>query len=631
VRFASGKDIVDDARRVILPPPTPIPHAEFCRTVFLPDGPLRGTRYNPAADPAHAVMAQQFADGRWQRIIAVGAVQTGKSLSTILVPILRNLTVLRHPVVYSLPTADKLYEGWGGKLQPSIIDSGYSDWLPDKGQGARGSQTPKFVVFRDPRTRSRAGTMYLIPGGGAKEGGKAAVTARLVCIDEVDSFKDRHSIELVCKRADSYGNRACRVLTSTVKADGEVGTEDGSMILALYEESTKSRLWFACPHCGHWQVLQWDMVTYDASDEPAAIATARYTCPHCAATWTEDDRQEALRSWRLVHDGQSIDQDTGTVIGTPKPTVAFGLLWTSLDSSLRSLGQLASEHWRASRAVKQGEHGSMRSFYRDQLCQPYRGDLGDEVPRTDQMALVARSHRGLPLGDRPEDAEVVTVGADVQKREAWWVTLGMASDLRWWIMDYGYRSTGREHSEPTPEEQVAFLDAMDRRVRKAAGIIDELGVDVGYNTDLVVQWAARKGWIPVRGDTRPSGGHRENNAGLSFLEIRRQQDRSMWHFIAGDTVKTEIMRGLVREVDEPGAGHLPKMPDAKDYLPRHLTSEVWSEKDRKWLKRTSIPNHLLDALVYAYALARLRIARPKMTAKLDLPIGSDGVFAGLMG
>jgi len=196
MRFASAVEVVDEARTVIIPPPRPIPHAEFCRTVAIPDGPLRGTRYNPPADAAHACIAEAFKDGRWQRIVAVGAVQTGKSLSTILVPVLRHLTVLRQPVVYSLPTADKLYEGWGGKLQPSIIDSGYAQWLPDKGQGARGSQTPKFVVFRDPRTRSRAGTMYLIPGGGLKEGGKSAVTAKLVCIDEVDSFRDRHSVEL---------------------------------------------------------------------------------------------------------------------------------------------------------------------------------------------------------------------------------------------------------------------------------------------------------------------------------------------------------------------------------------------------------------------------------------------------
>jgi phage terminase large subunit GpA-like protein len=268
------------------------------------------------------------------------------------------------------------------------------------------------------------------------------------------------------------------------------------------------------------------------------------------------------------------------------------------------------------------------------------GDCGafsyieDEVPRIDDMRLASRAARGYPLGEIPPDAAVVTIGADNQKREAWWLSLAMAQDLRWWIVDYGYRSTGREHSEPTPEEQRAFLDAMFSRA-KSIGRCDARGVDAGYNTDLVTGWARANDWLIVRGDNRGkhalrTGKKETELSTLSFIECRRQTDRSLWHFIDTDAVKTELARGLSRDLEEPGAGHLPAAPHAKDYLIRHLISERFDPR-AGWVKRPSIPNHLWDCLVYAYALARLRIARPKMTAKLDLPIGSDGVFAGLMG
>ena len=628
--YATADEVMRRAAAVVLPPPAPMPHDQFCRTLAIPDGPLRGTRYNPAGDPAHAVMAQQITSGIWQRIIAVGAVQTGKSLATILVPVLRHLTILRQPVVYSLPTITKIQEGWAGKLQPSISDSGYQSWLPDKGQGAKGSQTPKFVTFRDPQTNARAGTLYLIPGGGVSESAQAAVTASLVCVDEVDSFPSRHRVELVCKRADSYGPRATRILTSTVKLDGEDGSESGSIILALYEESTASRLWFRCPHCGHWQPLEWDRVRYEDNDEPTAIATARYYCEDCGAGWTDDDRLRALSDWRLVHRGQSVDQATGSVIGAPPPTVAFGLLWTSLDSSLRNLGHIAAEHWRATRAAASGDHGPMRSFVRDQLCRPYRGDLDDERPRHDQMGLAARAHRGHPYGDIPREAEIISTGCDVQKREAWWLTLGMASDLRWWVVDFGYRSTGREHSEPTPADQIAFLDAMRDRSRKIPRAQDVCGVDVGYNTDLVVGWARRHQWLIVRGDARGSGHREQTPGGLSFIDIRRQQDRSLWHFIDGDAVKTELSKSLAREPGTPGAGHLPALIPAKEYLIRHLTSEQWDDKAQSWIKRPSAPNHLLDCLVYAWTLARMRLHRPAQAAP-TIPLATDPMLGGILG
>jgi len=311
-------------------------------------------------------------------------------------------------------------------------------------------------------------------------------------------------------------------------------------------------------------------------------------------------------------------------------THKFSIMWTALESPFPMLldGQrvpvvqgLCREYLAAEASTNAGDHGLMRQFMRDRLCRPYTGDLDDERPRHDDMSLAARAHQGHEYGAVPDEAAVVTVGADIQKRECWWLALGMASDLRWWIIDYGYRSTGREHSEPTPDDQRAFMDAMHLRLAKIKRI-DARGIDAGYNTDLVVPWARKNGWLLVRGDARPGGKREVVPGSLSFLDIRRQDDRSQWHFIDANPVKTELAKALARDIGTPGAGHLPRLIAQKEYLVRHLTSERWDEK-AGWVKRPGAPNHLFDCLVYAWTLARMRLAKPQQSARPSLPLFAD--------
>ena len=633
--FADVAVLNREARTVALPPTRPIPHAEFCRTLTIPDGPLQGSRYLPDADAVHACLAREITAGHWHRIVAVGAVQTGKSLSTILVPLLRHLTVLRQPCVYSQPTLTKLQEGWAGKLSPSMADSGYGDWLPDRGQGSKGSQTPKFITFREPKTRARAGTLYLIPGGGASESAQAAVTAAVVAVDEVDSFPSRHRVELVLKRADSYGSRALRILTSTVKSDTTDG-EHGSIILGFYRESTASRLHFQCPHCNHWQALEWERVTYEEANEPAAIATARYSCAGCAVMWTEDDRHRALRAWRCVHHGQQMDQATGAVIGAPPQTVAFGLLWTALDSSLRSLGQVAAEHWRASRALALGDHGPMRSFVRDQLCKGYEQPAAaSEITNKGLASLSERSDFDKRMV--PHWCTHMCGAVDVQGDRCYWAVIGLGPDDRWAICDWGYEllvpfKDGKPERAHTPADRRRVLNEIDVKFNtgwQKEGTQERMsplpglrGVDVGYLTEQVVGWLrGARGWRAVKGLGEDTIKHPGKQLELppetkTFVELRQPDGWSipLLHVI-GDNVRRYVHGCLLRDPYSPASGMIPRGLKANDVLCTHLAGEVWRDpsisKDGKTVPGFWAHPHprwdILDCVCYAIALSRLRI------------------------
>lgn len=609
--FATRESIARQARRVVLPPAAPIPHDQFCRTIAIPDGTLRGSRYIPESDPAHAAVCQQITAGKWQRIVCVGAVQTGKSLCSILVPILRHLTVLRHPVVYSQPTMAKLHEAWAGKLKPSISESGYGGWLPVEGQGAKGSQTPKFITFRDPKTKARAGTLYLLPGGGSSESAQAAVTAAVVAVDEVDSFPDRHRVELVTKRADSYGSRGLRIYTSTVKSDVVEG-EGASIILALYNESTASRLWFACPHCARWQPLEWERVRYQDANEPEAIATASYACSGCAVLWTEDDRQRALRSWRLVHSGQQVDQETGAVVGAAPLTVAFGLLWTSLDSSLRPLGQVAAEHWRASKALALGDHGPMRSFVRDQLCRPYQMTNADRPELVEGHLLNVARGSAYARGQVPPECERVVVAVDVQLRKHWWIVVGFGKNGTWFVLDWGMQSITGEMMQPTESERHLGLDRLDEMARAGFRrddgqiVMPTCAIDAGFRPQEVRPWVARNRsrWVSAKGCgeeqvsrmVKPETGKRVAYE-QGWYDVRRQENApdKVELFVAADDILDRVAADWLN-----GRGNLPR--DADHMIIQHLTGMRPGTKTR-WEPRGKY-HDLLDCLIYSRALAQ---------------------------
>ena len=642
---------VDDILRAAMAPAKPpvrsVSHADVAASLLLPDGPQAGKPYVPGNDPVHACLIREL-DCGWRSVVGVGAVQTGKSLALILVPLLRSAIHLRQAAVYAQPTKDKLHEAWAGKVLPSIDGAGLGSWLPSEGQGSRGGQTPKFIVFRDPANGYRAGMTYLIPGGGNREGAQASVTAPVVLVDECDSFDGAHKIELIGKRADSFGKRAVRIYTSTVKRDGEGDEPDKSIILGMYADSTASRLHFACPHCGEYQPLEWEQVVYDDADEETAAESARYTCAKCAVGWTDAERLKALLTWRLVHAGQSVDPG-GVVLGVAPKTSAFGLLWTALDSSLRSLPVLCQDHLRAARAVARGDHGPMRSFWRDQLCRAYRGDLQDEegakMAWPTKLRLETLSHRSdlilavdehekdgdsVHLCVRPPWVEFVTVGVDVQRGTVkgapgrlYFVAIGRGQG-RGAILGYGTVVASAPGTHPTEPELHNALERLDGVLSEWECPVVRRGVDVGDRQDELLRWIGPRmsRWWPVKGSRELRATESIDLPG--WLYGRRQDKGWLLWMVDVDSVRRVVHGELIGDQGKPGSMQMPPNLVRNDALIKHLcgTAEFmpgkWSQReaDRKhhpeWQKRVDY----LDALTYARALAYQYEHRPVRRAAL---------------
>lgn len=635
-------DLLARALRVAVPPARSTTHATVAGSLLLPDGPRQGKPYRWQDDPIHQHVVKQLDSGAWDSMALVGAVQTGKSLVSILVPMLRQLIHQRRAVVYSQPSQQKLHEAWTGKVQPAIEGAGLGKWLPTDGQGARGGQTPRFVVFRDPITRARAGMLYLIHGGGANEGAQASVSAPTVLIDEVDSFKNAHRVALIGKRADSFGRTAVRILTSTVKADGEPGAEDGSIILGLYADSTRSRLHYRCPACGGWHALDWSTVTYDGDDEATAAETVRIACPLCAASLTESDRQTMLRDSRLVHHTQTVN-DRGEVVGSAPPTRRFGLLWTALDSTLRDLPTLAIEHWRARQAVARGDHGAMRSFARDQLCQRYLGDQHADdfgntiVPTRARLAALSEAsdlHLDVDRTEKDGDsvhlchvpawAEHLTVSADVQQGgerapgRLYFLVLARGGG-RGAIVGYGSIHCAPAGRQPTVAELHAGLDRLDSLLSDWSPAVPIVlrGVDVGDRQDELLAWlSSRRKWQAIKGTGALKASEKDDRPGWIYP---RKQGAGHWLGLVETESVTRICHGEILAGNGAGSIQLPHGIERKAALILHLCATVeyqpgkWSAsaKDRPHHPEWQTRHDYLDCLAYARALAYWWETRPE--------------------
>jgi phage terminase large subunit GpA-like protein len=572
-----------------MPPPAPRTMAAFARTLRLPDGPQAGDPWDPDTEPAQRAWLEEWDSGRWSWLECIASRQRGKTLIGMLAPLLWSIVEQRRSVGVILPNLDKLAQNYEGKYKPAFDNSGYAAWFPSKGPGSRGGR-PAAISLREPESGHVAGRVYFMAlGKGASETAVSSVSPGTVLLDEADDAENAGQLANACGRIDGWGSDGRAVIVSTLN---QRGGRVGHPTLQFYGDGSKSRWGHTCPLCGECRPIEFENVN---------IAESRISCPSCGALWNEDQRRRAIAGGRFVH-------------GTDTPTRPrfFSLILWELDFLRGSLPTVVNEFKAACIAKDGGDRSLWVTFVNKRLCrEDTEGD--GEIPQTIDLHLAARTTKSPHArGTLPPGCSVVTIGADTGKREAWWLSLGMRPDLSWYISDWSVKTTGDHRAEPTPDQQRDMLDRMRERATRT-GRADAMGVDVGYNTDLVAPWAKAHGFRLMRGDSRPTGRKDEdhNRTLPSWAEARRQDDGSVWLFIDGAAVKAEIAKALAREPGEPGAGHLPIGQEAGDWLIRHLTSEVWDSKHQTWVRRPGRDNHLLDCLVYAWALAMIELTRPK--------------------
>lgn len=445
-------------------------------------------------------------------------------------------------------------------------------------------------LVKDARARDSNNTLLhkQFPGGHITMAGAnspaslASRPIRVVLADEVDRYPSSAGTEgdpvnLARKRTATFWNRKVGLFsTPTVKG--------ASRIAAAFLESDQRRYFVPCPHCGEHQHLQWAQVQWpDAAPEQAA-----YACRHCAALWTDADKNRAVRigEWRATAEG--------------RPGVA-GFHLNELYSPWRSFAEIVRDFLSAKQSPE-----TLKTWVNTSLGETWEEQAGE---KPEWEALLARCEPYAPL-TVPRGGLMLACGVDTQDNRLA-VTVkaygaGEESWLIWW---------GELFGDPALPDVWQQLDEIRRRdyphasgatLRILATAIDS----GGHHTQAVYDYARRnraEHVLAIKGASQP-GKPALSRPSLQDLNHRGQQVKAgvqLWT-VGVDGIKS-MLYGRMKLTDGPGAMHW-YQGLAGDYF-RQLTAEKLVTRFHKgfprqeWHLPSGQRNEALDTEGYAYAAA----------------------------
>jgi phage terminase large subunit GpA-like protein len=594
--------------------------------IVLPNGPFAGQRYRHRYHPASRHWFGAIDSGRWRRFAATAPTQNGKTLMGYVAPVLYHLFELQETVIVGLPSMDMANDKWSEDFLPLIEASRYREHMPDSGEGSRGGQVKRSIHFKNGAT-----LRFLSGGGGDKK--RAGYTARVLAVTETDgmdesseSSREADKIEQLEGRTRAFGDGARIYLECTVSIDtGRIWQE--------VQHGTDSRILRPCPHCAKYvapereNLLGWQT----AETEGVSGETSHWTCPACAAPWTEAERWAASAQSMLVHRGQEVTPE-GEIVGEAAATQTFGLRWSAVDNPFATAKQLGVEEWRAARAAnRENADRKMRQFV---WCLPYESPDLDLTP-LDPDAVASRSandKRGVP----PSDTIAVVVGVDTGKRKLHWTAIALRSSGGLAVIEYGSQTVEADRLGTTKalllalgQLEIYFGDGWTGAAGQSWSPA-QVWIDSGWHehTDAVYSFCAtaNKGLDPGKEQFRPAKGYGEGQmlVGRYVAPTKRSRDvlfvGDNYHLARlrrngrlvpgvivahcdGDHWKSKLHDRLSMPADQPDAMTLYRPADPFEHaeFTAHLTAEKQVESFvpgrgtvRKW-ERISRKNHWLDS------------------------------------
>lgn len=414
--------------------------AQFAeQELVISDGPYPGKlRWN--RQPYTKLFVDLVDSGRWNRIVATGPVQSGKTLISSILPILYHLFEMREKVIFGLPDMDMASDKWHEDILPAIAVTRYAEQLPSSGRGSKGG-TPDVVRFRN------GAALKFMSGHGGDEM-RSAYTARVVVITETDKMdtasetsREADPITQLEARTKAFGDRKRIYMECTVSTtEGRTWKE--------YTGGTATKILIRCPLCSARVSPERDNLIgwKEAESEFTAKAAAAFFCPSCGEVWTEEQRRQANAEAIVIHRGQELTP-AGEIIEPPAATYTLGFRWSAVNNLFLSAGDMGLDEWKADRSddsdnaqkaicqflwatPHEPESKELNPLSSEAL--EHRGDCGHKGPCEGQPG----PHRE-PRGVVPEWAFCVTLGIDVGKEWSHWVATAWAKDATSHVIDYG--------------------------------------------------------------------------------------------------------------------------------------------------------------------------------------------------
>lgn len=398
---------------------------EFAEAEFVhPKGKFANQLFRRERQPYSGLLLAEL-DGcrtpKWRRRAILGPTQSGKTVTSYVLPTLWHVFERGENVICGVPMLDMAADKWEDDLKPAIESSRYRDLLPRSGPGSRGG-TPTTITFRNGRW-----IRFMGAGGGPQQ--RSGKETRVLIMTEVDKYDppgepvgvEGSKFDQLEGRLRSWGLHAIVYMECTAtNTDGRIWQE--------YKNGTASRIICPCPHCGHWvspereDLFGWQ----DTETKLAAGRGAYFACPSCSGRIGEQQRLEMNLAGRLLHRGQEVTE-TGEIVGVPAETDTFGFRSGAFNNLFTPIEQLGQEDWTASRDDNKANAETVRK--QQAWAVPVEPDRAEAIELTKAIVRGSDPRYGgrcndLDRGIVPDDTQCVTVHVDpgwsTYRETFWW-------------------------------------------------------------------------------------------------------------------------------------------------------------------------------------------------------------------
>lgn len=422
---------------------------------------------------------------------------------------------------------------------------------------------------------------YIAMAGANSPAGLASRTVMIVVLDEVDRFPpsagtEGDPMELAKKRAETFTYRKKFVQTSTPTVKGV------SRIEQEWNQSDQRRYYVPCPHCGHFQHLQWSRLKFTKEH----LEDVHYECEGCLAHLSEADKYKMIRlgEWRPTF---------------PERTKHAGFHITALYSPWISWQEIVEKFLNAKKRPE-----TLRVWINTMLGETWEEE---ETFSISDEKLAARIEQ---YEDAPTGVLFLTAGVDVQDDRLECLVKGWGLKDESWFIDYKtfYGSPGRQDTWTFLDDylQSIFRHESGVPLRIVSVCIDSGGHFTQNVYEFVKQRQGRR-IFAVKG----LGGYGKYFIGKA---TRNNKHRALVIPLGVDTAKELIYDRL--QIEKPGPGYMHFNQKCTEEYFLQLTSEKHVTKYNKgfptkmWELKSGRRNEALDCEVYA--LAACKVINPNM-------------------
>jgi hypothetical protein len=292
-------------------------------------------------------------------------------------------------------------------------------------------------------------------------------------------------------------------------------TEDGQAVTigpdetAQAWEASDQREWqLRCPHCrdeahGGYFTPRWEQMDFGGDDSRNASGewvfskvrrNLRLVCPLCSAPI-----RPGAKTLAALNDGARY------VVTNPENTGGI-IAWHYNALAHFDWVKLAEEWLRAQKTMRLGSIEQLKTFVQRRLAETW---VADKFLQTTAELMAG----GYKLGEKWPDAQHTFLTVDVQKDCFYAVARG-------W---------GKGTSRQLAVERLLTIDDVEK-MRLTLGIPPNwVGIDAGWNMDMVLVYCARFGYAALNGVKRRAFYHAEDNLHRIYSPVR-------WHNIGLGTI-----------------------------------------------------------------------------------------------